>query len=129
MLDEAVNVYYKYKQEEGETNAKHLGNFKSIVAAVEHLGGSMFPCKGLAKMEREKDARKEVPERSDEEYLKLVRDKMLGIAFLKRAKDKKYGRIITSVRGQYSFKKDVYPSSLHEAYKLLENHSSSLKGT
>ena len=42
-LDEAVNVYHKYKQEDGEANAKHLRNFKSIVAAVEHLGGSMFP--------------------------------------------------------------------------------------
>ena len=39
-LDEAVGVYYKYKQEDGETNAKHLRSFKSIVAAIEHLGGA-----------------------------------------------------------------------------------------
>ena len=38
-LDEAHAMYYAYKQEPGESNAKHLRNFKSIVAAVEHLGG------------------------------------------------------------------------------------------
>ena len=37
-LDEAHTVYYAYKQDPGESNAKHLRNFKSIVDAVEHLG-------------------------------------------------------------------------------------------
>ena len=88
----------------------------------------MFQCKALAKMEKEKDALKEVPEKNEKDYLKLVRDKMMGIAFLKRSNDKRYGRLITSIRDQHSFKRDVYPTSLHEAYELLENHSLSTKG-
>ena len=50
---------------------------------------------------------------------------MLGEAFLKRADQQKYGKLMTSIRDQHSFKKDVYPKTLHEAYELLENHSSS----
>ena len=43
-MDEAKAMYYKYKQEKNEieSNAKHLKNFKSLVEAIEHLGGEMF---------------------------------------------------------------------------------------
>ena len=88
----------------------------------------MFQCKALAKMEREKDVLEGVTEKDEKGYLKLVRDKMLGTAFLKRANEKRYGKLITSIRDQHSFKRDVYPPSLHEAYELLENHSLSHKG-
>ena len=89
----------------------------------------MFPCEGLIKMEREKDIEKGLTGKSDVEYKKVVQDKMLGVAFIKRANDKVYNKLITSIRDQHSFKKDVYPKSLHEAYELLENHSSENKGT
>ena len=115
-LDEAVNLYHKYKQEDGETNAKRICNFKSTVASVEYLRGSMLPYEGLIKMERDKDNKKGVSERMDEEYRKEVRDKMLGIAFIKRANDKVYSKLITSICDQHSFKKDVYPKSFHKAY-------------
>ena len=50
-LDDANAMYYSYKQESGESNAKHLRSFKSIVAAIEHLGGAMFSDEVLIKME------------------------------------------------------------------------------
>ena len=53
---------------------------------------------------------------------------MMGVAFLKRADQQRYSKLMTSIRDQHSFKKDVYPKSLHEAYELLENHSSSKVG-
>ena len=89
----------------------------------------MFPYEGLVKIEREKDVEKGLTGKSDVDYKKVVREKMLGIVFIKRANDKVYTKLITSIRDQHSFKKDVYPKSLHEAYKLLENHSSVNKGT
>ena len=46
-LDEENAMYYSYRQEEGERNAKHLRDFKSIVSAIEHLGGSMFSDEAL----------------------------------------------------------------------------------
>ena len=41
-MDEAKTLFYTYKQEQHESNAKHLRNFKSIVDAIEHHGGEMF---------------------------------------------------------------------------------------
>ena len=52
-LDEAKAIYYTYRQEENESNAKHLSNFKSVVAAVEHLGGAIFGDKALMDYEKE----------------------------------------------------------------------------
>ena len=80
-LDEASALYYVYRQEEGESNAKHLRNFKSIVAAVEHLGGSMFADDATVNLEREKDLKKGNAKKKDEEYKGIVRGKMLGVAF------------------------------------------------
>ena len=57
-LDEANVIHYSYRQEEGESNAKNLRNFKSIVSAVEHLWGLMFADDVLVKLEREKDKKK-----------------------------------------------------------------------
>ena len=38
-MDEAKQMYYTYRQEANETNAKHYKNFKIMVEAIEHLGG------------------------------------------------------------------------------------------
>ena len=127
-LDEANALYYSYKQEDGESNAKHLRNFKSIVAAVEHLGGSMFADDALVNLEKGKDLKKGITAKRDEEYGEIVRGEMLGVAFLKRANQHKYSKLMTSIRDQHSFKKDVYPKNIPEAYELLENHSSARTG-
>ena len=58
-LDEANAMYYSYRQEAGESNAKHLRNFKSIVSAIEHLGGTMFSDEMLVTLEKEKDVKGE----------------------------------------------------------------------
>ena len=127
-IDEANAMYYSYRQEEGESNAKHLRNFKSIVSAIEHLGGTMFSDEMLITLENEKDVKKGNVTKENEEYKNIVRNKMLGVACLKRANPRKYGRLMTSIRDQHSFKKDVYPKTLSEAYELLENHSSAKTG-
>ena len=123
-LDEAYSVYYAYKQEKGESNAKHPQNFKSIVATIEHLGGEMFTDTTLANLERQKGEKEGESNEDDDYYKKLFKGKMMGVAFLKWAHQETYGKLMTSIRDQHSFKKDVYPKSLHEAYELLENHSS-----
>ena len=91
-------MYYAYMQENGESNAKHLKNFKSIVAAVEHLGGTMFSDGVLIKTEKEKDKSNSQPIKSDAEYSLIVKEKMLGVAFLKRADQQRYSKLMTSIR-------------------------------
>ena len=127
-LDEANALYYSYRKEANESNAKHLRKFKSIVSAVEYLGGSMFSDKTLTKAEKAKDEEEGATEKSDDAYKIIVKDKMLGVAFIKRADKERYGKLMKSIRDNHAFKKDVYPVTLHDAYELLENHSSANGG-
>ena len=125
-LDEAKTIFYTYRQEDNESNAKHLKNFKSIVEAIDHLGGSMFMDKALLDYERDQDDRNPTTlSRSEEELSMAVRERMMGVVFIKRASKAKYGKLMNKIRDQHAFNIDVYPKTLHDAYELLENHSSS----
>ena len=77
-IDEANTLYYAYRQEEGESNAKHLRSFKSIVSTIEHLGGSMFSDEVIIELEREKDRKKGNDENDEEDYKNIVREKCWG---------------------------------------------------
>ena len=57
--------------------------------------------------------------------MKAVKDRMMDMVFIKRENKAKYGKLLTTIRDQYSFNIDVYPKSLYDAYELLESHSSS----
>ena len=81
-----------------ERNAKHLRNFKSIMTAVEHLGGEMFADNALITLEQNLDTKSGGATKTTEYYKKLVKDKMMGTAFIKRADKQKYAKLITSIR-------------------------------
>lgn len=53
-IDEAHSINYLYNQEDRESNAKHLCNFKSIVSAIEHLGVAIFADGALVSLDRKK---------------------------------------------------------------------------
>ena len=80
-LDEATALYHEYRQEKEESNAKQIHNFKSIVAAVEHLGGTIFADDALVKMDQEKDVKKGISSQDNEVNKKVVRIKGLGVDF------------------------------------------------
>ena len=123
-MDEATLMYYSYKQApSGESNAKYLRNFKGIVAAIEHLGGAMFTDDALVDYKTELDKLATgVKDRTDEEKKLCVREKMMGIALLKRSKDSNRS-LLQAIRDQHAFGMDVYPKTLHDEHELLESHS------
>ena len=94
-------MYYAYKQEPGESNAKHLRNFKSIVAAVEHLGGAMFADDALITLKEKIDSKAGENTKTRAYYKNIVKDKMMGVAFTKRADQLRYAKLITSIRDQH----------------------------
>ena len=47
----------------------------------------------------------------------------MAVAFLKRAKYD-YKKLMTTIRDQHTFGIDLYPSTLHDVYELMGNHSS-----
>ena len=102
-LGEANTLYYSYMQETNESNAKQLRNFKSVVSAVEHLGGTMFADTMLTKMEKEKDDKEGVKRKTDAVYKLIIKGKHLGVAFVKRADKERYRRITKSIRDHHAF--------------------------
>ena len=64
-------------------------------------------------------------DRNDDELEKYMMDRMMGVVFIKRANKMRYMQLLAKIRDQHTFNIYVYPKTLHNAYELLENHSSS----
>ena len=60
---------------------------------------------------------------TNEEYETIVRDKMMVVGLLKKVNRRKFHKLITNIHDQFAFNIDVYPTSLHTSYELLDNHS------
>ena len=61
-----------------------LRNFRSIVEAIEHLGGTVFVDKSLIHYEKELDNKNpSTINRNDEELKAYVRETLMAVAFLK----------------------------------------------
>ena len=83
-MDEAKSLYYNHRQEHDESNTKHLRNFRSIVEAIEHLGGTVFVDKSLIHYEKELDNKNpSTINRNDEELKAYISEKLMAVAFLK----------------------------------------------
>ena len=124
-VDEAKKAYYSYKQAPEDSNATHLKNYKTNVDVVKHFGSDLFNDEALITYEQNKDKTEGKAIDSDEKYAERVRDKMMGVALLKRADEERYAELKLSIRDQFAFGIDVYPKTLNGAYDLLENHSAS----
>ena len=53
----------------------------------------------------------------------IFRDIMMAVGLLKRKNRRKFHKIFTKIHDQFSFNIDVYSTTLHVSYELLENHS------
>ena len=121
-LHEAKARLYTYRQQDDETVAEHLDNFKDLINSIEYYGGNPFYDKMMVQYEQRWDREKGIDPVSDTEYKQRVEDKSAAMAFLKSANVKKYGKLISCIREQHAFKMDVYPKTLVDAYELLSTH-------
>ena len=85
----------------------------------------MFADEALIEHEKKQDA-KDKAIRSDDVIALCVNEKMIGVALIKRANNE-HRKLLTTIRDQHVLRIDVYSKFLHEAYELLENHSSTDK--
>ena len=91
---------------------------------VEHIGVAIFADDALIKYEKLEDKGKSIVKKENDIYKKIVRNKMMGLELIKRENNKKYDKLLTSICDQNHFNIDIYPKTLHDAYKFMENHSS-----
>ena len=51
-----------------------------------------------------------------------VTERSKAVAFIKSTNKKRYGKLMATIREQHSFKIDVYPRTLVDAYEMLASH-------
>ena len=124
-LDKAKKNYYLYYQGPKTSNSQHVKNLQNMVEVIEYHGGSVTDDQVLVRYKRDLEAHLPEDERSSEETLKRrAKDKMLGVALIRRADRGRYGKLMTDLKDQYTLKSDVYPNNITAALNLLENYSS-----
>ena len=80
----------------------------------------MFVDETLVNHEKKMDVKNGDTPKLNEDYETIVRDKLMGVWLIKRASRKKNHKLLTNINDQFSFNIDVYPTTLHASYELLE---------
>ena len=92
---------------------------------IEYHGGSVTDDQALIEYERSLESHLPTNEWSSDEVIKQrAKNKMLGVALIRRADRGRYGKLMTDLKDQYTLKSDVSPSDITSAHNLLENYSS-----
>ena len=123
VLYEAKVNFYKYQQAEDDSLADYMHNFKDLIINIEYHGGDIFYDKDMMEHEMTIDLKNKVPGVASEDYMPRIIEKTKAVAFLKSANKKVYGKLLSDIRVQHSFKIDVYPKSLVDAYETLSSHT------
>ena len=122
-LHEAKATLFCYQQSDDETLADHMRNFKDLCNSIEYHGGDVFFDREMVKAVIRSDPTEDVGTISGDDYRTRVTDKAKAVAFLKCANRKTYGKLLSSIREQYSFKINVYPKNLSDAHEMLSAHT------
>ena len=122
-LHEAKLKLYRYQQNDDETLADRMRNFKDLCNSVEYHRADAFFDKELADKEKRSDEDNNIPIATSDAYRERVIGKAKAVAFIKSANRKVYGKLLMSIRKQYSFKIDIYPKTLADAYEMLSSHT------
>ena len=101
-----------------------MRNFKDLCNSVEYHGGDTFFDNTMKEREIRADVKDDIPTDSTTDgYRNRVSGKAKAVAFLKSANRKTYGKLLLSICEQHSFKIDVYPKTLANAYEMLLAHT------
>ena len=68
------------------------------------------------------DEKNNISKTTPEGYRNRTIEKSKAVVFIKSANRKAYGRLLSNIRDQQSFKIDVYPKRL-KAYEVLSAHT------
>ena len=92
---------------------------QDLSSTIEYHSSEIFFDRDLVKSEIRSDNIEDLSTITGDEYRQSVTDKSKAVAFLNSANKKTYGKLLVSIREQYSSKMDVYPNSLVDAYEML----------
>jgi hypothetical protein len=142
VMGEAQSTLDRCKQQPHETNVINFDQFKPLVDAFEHYGGTIGGDKGLIDALIDPDD----PEHSDpiptgtdtdevrswisatakynNQLARQCRDQTLVMLYLRTADQKKYGDLWIALQNQHSRGNSQYPKDLSAAYSMVAAHKS-----
>ena len=141
-MGEARSTLDRCKQQPHETNAVYFDQFKLLIDAFEHYGGTIGGDQGLIdSLTNDTDAGHPGPTPTgsdaaevrawillDARYkkgvLKQCRDQTLAMLYLRTVDRKKYGNLWISLQNQHSRGNPQYPKDLSAAYSMVATHKS-----
>ena len=98
-LDEAKRNFNLYYQSPLASNVQHVKNLQDMVDIIEYHGGSVTEDRALFEHEKKLEANLPTTEKSSEETLKQrTRDKMLGVALIRRTDRGRYSKLMTELK-------------------------------
>ena len=122
-LHEAKAKLFQYQQGEDESLADHMDNFKSLCSTIDYRGGDVFFDIEMVEIEIREDIKNNVSKKDRDEYRMRVTERAKAMAFVKSTNKKRYGKLLATIREQHSFKIDVYPKTLVDAYEMLSSQT------
>ena len=125
-VDEAGHKMMTYHQGEFKPIADHIRNINNLKHVMEHYECWMVNENALINAAKTKDKADGVTIKTDEEYLRVMRDKALALRVLKTTK---YKAVLKNIRKKYLYKEDVYPRDLTEVQELLNHYVTTNKIT
>jgi hypothetical protein len=141
-MGDARSTLDRCKQQPHESNAVYFDQFKSLVDAFEHYGGTIGGDKGLIDSLTDPDATDHpgpiptgfgadevrawilLDARYKKKLLKQSRDQTLAMMYLSTVDRKKYGDLWVSLQNQHSRGNPQYPKDLSAAYSMVAAHKS-----
>jgi hypothetical protein len=141
-MGEARSTLERCKQQPHETNAVYFDQFKSLVDAFEHYGGTIGGDKGLIDSlvdTSDSNHPGTIPIGSDADEVRAwismttaynkqlaqrCRDQTLAMMYLRTVDRKKYGDLWVSLQNQHSRGNPQYPKDLSAAYSMVAAHMS-----
>ena len=123
-LDDAWENFYGIRQG-NEVLHEYLKNFQANVQVLEHYGAALGREGPYLDTLRAQIKRAAPRGTSDADILKqtitAAKNKVLAVAFLKRADMRQYGALWADLENQFSRANDQYPTDLTGAFNLLLN--------
>ena len=87
------------------------------------MGETSFFNKEMNEHKMRQDIKDKKLKLSTEDYRTRVIEKSKAVAFIKSANKKTYGKLLSTIHDQHSFKIDMYPKTLADAYEMLSSYT------
>ena len=91
---------YGYKQQPEHGNETHLRKFNSNSDVIEYYKGNLYYDESLIEYEKAQDSITGKTH-TDVEIKEIFKEKIKGIALIKRSDMSRYGPLMTNIRDQY----------------------------